>query len=83
MEWIRLYSDLPYDKAMLKARKAQDDDAKLRKLGCRGNYADVQIRLSSHLLGRKLYDVLVSPIQAVDAQPDYAGKGSAFRDGGE
>jgi hypothetical protein len=62
MTWIALYRDLPYDKAMLKARKAKDEEAKLRKLGSTGNYSDVAIRLTSDLLGHKLYGVFVLPI---------------------
>lgn len=63
MDWFKLYSDLPYDKAMLKARRVKDDEAKIRKLGGTGSYADVTIRLTSDILGRKLYGIFVLPIQ--------------------
>lgn len=68
MEWYKLYSDLPYDKAMLKARRVKDDEAKIRKLGGAGSYADVKMQLTSDLLGRKLYGVYVLPLAAEVAQ---------------
>lgn len=69
MEWHKLYSDLPYGKAMLKARRVEGDEAKIRKLGGTGSYADVKIQLTSDLLGHKLYGVYVLPIQQLAGIP--------------
>ena len=62
-KYLRLYDDLRYDKAMLKARKVQSDEAKLRKLGGNGNYSNVQIHLTSDILGRKRYGIFVLPLE--------------------
>ena len=61
MDWLKLYSDLPYERAMSCARKIQRDEAKLKALGSAGNYAKVDIRLCFEVNRRKLYAVWVLP----------------------
>ena len=61
MTWLKLYDDLPYDKAMLKARRIQREEAKLKALGGCGNYDKVDVRLSFDGPGRKQYAVWVLP----------------------
>ena len=46
MKWLKLFDGLDYSAAMLKSRKVQRDEAKLRKLGGQGNYERVVIQLS-------------------------------------
>lgn len=60
MNWLKLYSDLPYEQAMRKARKIQSDEAKLKAMGGNGNYAKVDIRLCFEINRRKLYAVWVA-----------------------
>lgn len=57
--WLQIHSDLDYSKAMLKARKIQRDEAKLRKLGMAGNYVNVAMRLTFDGPGHKRYGVFV------------------------
>jgi len=61
-DWFKLFDGLRYDQAMLKARKIQRDEAKLRALGGTGNYADVRMHLSFDGPGRKQYAVWVLPL---------------------
>jgi hypothetical protein len=70
MNWLKIYSDLPYEKAMLKARKIQREEAKLKALGGCGNYDKVDIRLSFEVNKRKLYAVWVVPneVKAIRGQ---------------
>jgi hypothetical protein len=61
MNWVKLYSDLPYERAMARARKVQREESKLKALGACGNYDKVEIRLSFEVNRRKLYSVWVLP----------------------
>jgi hypothetical protein len=62
-EWFPLHKGLNYSDAMLKARRIQRDEAKLRAMGGNGNYSGIALRLAfdgPH--GKKWYAVWVKPI---------------------
>lgn len=64
MPWLKLYDDLRYDAAMLKATRIKREEIKLRNLGGNGNYASIDMRLSFDGPGYKRYAVWVLPMKA-------------------
>jgi hypothetical protein len=56
---MKLFGDLTRFEAESKLRQIRREEGKLRRLGGRGNYADVQVRMTFDGPGWKRYGVFV------------------------